>query len=32
VDPRSSYMTGTTLEMEGGLSLPWWSRRGTGDF
>jgi glucose 1-dehydrogenase len=32
VDPRSEYVNGTTLEMEGGLSLPWWSRRGTGDF
>ena len=32
VDPRSAYVNGTTLEMEGGLSLPWWSKRGTGDF
>jgi glucose 1-dehydrogenase len=32
VDPRSEYINGSTLEMEGGLSLPWWSKRGTGDF
>ena len=32
VDPRSDYMTGTTLEMEGGLALPWWSNRDKGDF
>lgn len=32
VDPRSEYVNGTTLEVEGGLALPWWSKRGTGDF
>ena len=32
VDPRSDYMTGSTLEMEGGLALPWWSNRDKGDF
>jgi|SRR5262245_10026183 len=32
VDPRSEYVNGTTLEMEGGLSLPWWSKRDKGDF
>jgi glucose 1-dehydrogenase len=32
VDPRSEYINGSTLEMEGGLSLPWWSKRGSGDF
>lgn len=32
VDPRSEYVNGTTLEMEGGLSLPWWSNRDKGDF
>lgn len=32
VDPRSEYVNGSTLEMEGGLSLPWWSKRGSGDF
>ena len=32
VDPRSEYINGSTLEMEGGLALPWWSKRGTGDF
>ena len=32
VDPATQYMTGSTLVMDGGLALPWWSRRGTGDF
>jgi glucose 1-dehydrogenase len=32
VDPRSDYINGSTLEMEGGLALPWWSKRGSGDF
>lgn len=32
VDPETQYMTGATLNMDGGLALPFWSRRGTGDF
>lgn len=28
----SDYITGTILHIDGGLFLPWWSRRGTGDF
>lgn len=32
IDPDTQYMTGSTLIMDGGLALPWWSRRGTGDF
>jgi glucose 1-dehydrogenase len=32
VDPASEYITGTTLSIDGGSQLPWWSRRGTGDF
>jgi glucose 1-dehydrogenase len=32
VDPESEYITGTTLGIDGGSQLPWWSRRGTGDF
>ena len=32
VEPATSYMTGSTLIMDGGLALPWWSKRGTGDF
>ena len=32
VDPQTEHMTGSTLRMDGGLSLPWWSKRGTGDF
>ncbi|HLJ96143.1 MAG TPA: SDR family oxidoreductase [Gemmataceae bacterium] len=32
VDPESDYITGTTLSIDGGSQLPWWSRRGTGDF
>jgi glucose 1-dehydrogenase len=30
VDPASEYINGVTLMMEGGLLLPWWSKRGTG--
>jgi glucose 1-dehydrogenase len=32
VDPDSDYITGSTLCIDGGSQLPWWSRRGTGDF
>jgi glucose 1-dehydrogenase len=32
LDPRNEYMSGITLTMDGGLNLPWWSKRGTGDF
>ncbi len=32
VDPDSAYVTGSTLMIDGGISLPWWSRRGTGDY
>ena len=32
VDPESAYVTGSTLMIDGGISLPWWSRRGTGDY
>lgn len=32
VDPDSAYITGSTLMIDGGISLPWWSRRGTGDY
>jgi glucose 1-dehydrogenase len=28
VDPENEYMTGSTLAMDGGSQLPWWSRRG----
>src|SRR5262245_15490854 len=31
-DPDSDYITGTTLSIDGGSQLPWWSKRGTGDF
>lgn len=31
LDPASAYINGTTLTIDGGLSLPWWSKRGTGD-
>jgi glucose 1-dehydrogenase len=30
-DPESDYITGTILHVDGGLFLPWWSKRGTGD-
>lgn len=32
VDPDSDYVTGSTLSLDGGSQLPWWSRRGTGEF
>ena len=28
-DPRHEYMTGATLLMDGGISLPWWAARGS---
>lgn len=28
-DPQSSYVTGTSLLMDGGISLPWWANRGS---
>jgi len=32
LDPASEYITGTTLCIDGGSQLPWWSRRGKGDY
>jgi glucose 1-dehydrogenase len=32
VDPESDYITGSTLCIDGGSQLPWWSKRGTGEF
>jgi glucose 1-dehydrogenase len=28
-DPRHAYMTGATLLLDGGISLPWWAARGS---
>lgn len=28
-DPRHNYMTGATLLIDGGISLPWWANRGS---
>jgi glucose 1-dehydrogenase len=28
-DPRSDYMTGGGLLIDGGISLPWWANRGS---
>ncbi len=28
-DPRNEYMTGATLLVDGGISLPWWAARGS---
>jgi glucose 1-dehydrogenase len=30
VDPAAEYVNGTVLKVDGGLGLPWWSKRGTG--
>ena len=30
LDPANEHMNGATLTMDGGLSLPWWSKRGGG--
>jgi glucose 1-dehydrogenase len=30
LDPAAEYLNGTTLKVDGGLGLPWWSKRGTG--
>jgi glucose 1-dehydrogenase len=30
MDPASGYINGITLTIDGGLSLPWWSKRGDG--
>jgi glucose 1-dehydrogenase len=32
VDPDSDYINGSTLVIDGGAQLPWWSKRGTGEF
>jgi glucose 1-dehydrogenase len=32
VDPRSEYITGSTLSIDGGTQLPYWSGRARGDF
>jgi glucose 1-dehydrogenase len=32
VDPDSDYITGSTLTIDGGLALPWWSKRADGGF
>jgi glucose 1-dehydrogenase len=32
VDPASEYITGSTLSVDGGTQLPYWSKRGTGEF
>jgi glucose 1-dehydrogenase len=32
VDPASEYVTGSTLAIDGGTQLPYWSKRGSGDF
>ena len=28
-DPNNEYMTGATLLVDGGISLPWWANRGS---
>ncbi|MCZ2343278.1 MAG: SDR family oxidoreductase [Bacteroidales bacterium] len=32
LDPASEYINGTILHIDGGLALPWWSKRDTGSF
>jgi len=31
-DPASESVTGTILSIDGGTQLPWWSKRGSGEF
>jgi glucose 1-dehydrogenase len=31
-DSAADYITGSTMTIDGGLQLPWWSRRGSGEF
>jgi glucose 1-dehydrogenase len=31
LDPESEYITGTTLAIDGGSQLPWWSKRAKGE-
>lgn len=31
LDPASDFINGTTMTIDGGLSLPWWSKRGSGE-
>ena len=31
-DPESDYITGSTLSIDGGSQLPWWSKRITGEY
>lgn len=28
-DPKSDYITGSTLSIDGGITLPWWTNRGS---
>lgn len=28
-DPKSDYVTGSTLSIDGGITLPWWTNRGS---
>lgn len=30
-EPGADYITGTIMHVDGGLFLPWWSKRGSGD-
>jgi glucose 1-dehydrogenase len=32
VNPDSDYITGSTLRIDGGSQLPWWSNRASGEF
>jgi len=32
VDPASDFVTGSTMTIDGGIQLPWWSNRGRGEF
>jgi len=32
LDPESDYIIGSTLSIDGGTQLPWWSRRATGEY